>query len=246
MTTTMLERPAGRNAGPLTSRGFYFGTALIMAAVVVYGFSQTVQDNLIHPKIARPWLLYVHAAVMSAWLSLFVVQTGLVGLRNIKLHRRLGLAGLFLGAAVPLVGVPTAIVMRRFDIEHLHDTLPFIAVPLWDMVAFSACFGLAALWRTQPERHRRLMFLATVGLIDAGLGRFPTSDAFFNTGWFFGAIDLLILAAMTRDVVVQRRVHPVFAVGLPLIAAGQLATWWLWRHPPQPWLAFLRGIVGAG
>jgi uncharacterized membrane protein YozB (DUF420 family) len=247
MTTTTLERPTGRDARPLGySRWFYFAAALLMAGAVAYGFSFTVEDSLLRPKIARPWLLYIHAAVMSGWLVLFAVQAGLVRLRNVRLHRRLGVAGLCLGVIVPLVGVPTAIVMRRFDIEHFHDTLPFIAVPLWDMVAFSLCFGLAAVWRGRPEFHRRLMFLATAVVIDAGLGRFPFPEAWFNAGWFYGAIDLLILAAIARDLLVQRRAHPIFVLGLPLMAAGQLATWLLWRYPPQPWLSFLRGLVGVG
>ena len=247
MVSSTLAGAAGVAAEQARFRvSFHFVMALVMAGVVVYGFSHTIGDRLIHPDIPRPRVLYVHAAVFSAWLALYIVQTGLVASRNVRLHRRLGLAWFCVGALLPLLGVVTSIVMRRFDIVHLHRTLPFLSVPLMDMVVFTTCFGLAALWRRSPEYHRRLMFLATCGLLDAGLGRFPTPDAWFLAGWFYGAIDVLVLVAMARDFVVQRRVHPVFAVGLPLLMLAQVTAWVLWRQPPALWITICRAMVGVG
>ncbi len=244
MTTSVIDAPAARVRG--AGRRFYLAMGVIMAAIVVYGFSQTIVGSLIQPKIPRPAILWVHGAVFSSWLALFLVQTALVSSRNVAWHRRLGLAWIFVGAAVPILGVTTTIVMRRFDIIHFHDTLPFMAVPLWDMIGFTTCFALAVAWRRRPELHRRLMFLALCNLIDAGLGRFPVPDAWFNGGWFYFAVDALVLAAMARDYLVERRVHRVFLIALPLMAIGQYATWSLWRHPPDWFLAFARAVVGVG
>jgi hypothetical protein len=152
---------------------FSFVMALLMAAITIYGFSQTTGDNLIHPSIPRPRLLYMHAVVMGTWLSIYILQTGLVASWNVKLHQQLGPIWIAVGAALPIIGVATGIVMRRFDIIHYHESASFIAVILWDMVAFSTLLLLAVLWRKRPEFHRRLMFLATCGLMDAGFGRFP-------------------------------------------------------------------------
>ena len=50
---------------------FYFCMSLLIAAVVVYGFSHTVNDNLIHATPPRPWILWLHGAVFSGgWSSL--------------------------------------------------------------------------------------------------------------------------------------------------------------------------------
>ena len=59
MTTT--------HAGPL-DKYFYFFMSLLIAVVVVCGFSRTVDQNLIHPALPRPFLLYIHAAVFSGWV----------------------------------------------------------------------------------------------------------------------------------------------------------------------------------
>ena len=243
MTTDVRTPPAWRGA---TARWFYLAAALTVLVVVVYGFSQTVGDSLIHPKIGRPPILYVHAAVMSAWVILFIAQVALVRLKRTRWHRRLGLAGLALGAAIPIVGAPTAIVMRRFDIDHLHDTLPFIAVPFGDLVMFLGFFVPAALLRRRPEWHRRLMFLATCVLINAGLGRFPLPDAWFNAGWMYFGIDALALTGAAADLFTRSRLHPVYLIGLPLLAACQLGVWLLWHDPPAAWLALMRSMVGAG
>jgi hypothetical protein len=57
---------AGRNA--LVDRYFYFAMSLLFAAIVVWGFSQTVNQNLFHPPLPRPVLLWIHAAAFSAWV----------------------------------------------------------------------------------------------------------------------------------------------------------------------------------
>lgn len=49
------------------SQYFYFFMSLLVAAVLLYGFSHTIDQNLIHPKIPRPRLLYLHAALFTGW-----------------------------------------------------------------------------------------------------------------------------------------------------------------------------------
>jgi len=44
---------------------FYLCMSLVMAGLVVWGFSRTVDANLFHAKPPRPWLLWVHGAAFS-------------------------------------------------------------------------------------------------------------------------------------------------------------------------------------
>jgi hypothetical protein len=41
---------------------FYFAMSLLFAAIVVWGFSQSINQNLFHPALPRPFLLWIHAA----------------------------------------------------------------------------------------------------------------------------------------------------------------------------------------
>src|SRR5882724_1875754 len=185
----------------LLDRPFYFWMAVLIAAVVVFGFSFTVKANLIHPGSPRPAVLYVHAALFTGWLVFFMVQSALVRTRNVKVHRTLGWFGLAMGVAMPIVGVTTAIVMNRMKLRA-GDTsaAAFMIIPFWDMVAFSVTFALAFSWRTKPEFHRRLMLMASCALTAAAFGRFPI--AALRDVWFYAGVDSLILLGVVRDLVV--------------------------------------------
>jgi hypothetical protein len=54
------------------SRNFYFCMSLVMAGFVVWGFSRTVDRNLLHASPPKPALLWFHGAVFSAWVVLFM------------------------------------------------------------------------------------------------------------------------------------------------------------------------------
>jgi hypothetical protein len=80
----------------LFDKYFYFTMSLIIAAVVIYGFSHTINENLIHPAYPRPLVLYVHAAIFAGWVVLLFTQSALIRTRNVRLHRKLGLCALAL------------------------------------------------------------------------------------------------------------------------------------------------------
>jgi hypothetical protein len=202
----------------LWHRSFYFWMSLFVAAVVLYGFSGTVGPRLFHPPSPPPPVLYVHAVLFAGWVVFFITQSALVRTRNVKVHRRLGWFGLALGILIPIVGSTTAIVMTKFRIrEGSTDAAAFMVVPLWDMVAFSVAFAFAFYWRTKPEFHRRAMLMATCALTAAAFGRL------LSIYGFYAGVDALILLGVVRDLLVTKRVHPVYLYGLPLMMLGQLA-----------------------
>jgi len=44
------------------NRPFYFLMSILIAGLVICGFSLTIGSNLIHPSVPRPRILYLHAA----------------------------------------------------------------------------------------------------------------------------------------------------------------------------------------
>jgi hypothetical protein len=179
-------------------------------------------------------------AVSSAWLVLFVVQAGLVRSRNVALHRRLGVWGLGLGAVVCVVGYFTVIILRRADVAERGETaVAFLAIPMQSLLMFAAPFGLAALWRKSSDRHRPLMLLATCSLTAAAFVRFlqltHAVQPFLTDG--------LMAVAAAWDWRQARRLNPVYAVGIPLIAASQVAALWLISAAPPAYMAFARLLL---
>ena len=229
--------------GGLLDQYFYFFMALLIPAVVVYGFSFTLGKNLIHPAIPRPLILYVHAAVFSGWLVFYMLQSALVRTHNVHWHRRIGWFGVALGAAIVVLGVSTAITMGRFDILRLHSTRAesSLMIPLFDMVAFTGTFGMAIYYRRKPEFHRRLILTATCALTAASFGRFP--EWLFPHEFFYGGVDVLILLGVLRDMIVNRSVHRVYFYVLPAFIVGQtIVAYTVYHHLPY-WTTIAHAIL---
>ncbi len=247
MATTRLAH-SRRHLRPLPvrflDRYFYFSMSLLVAAIVIYGFSHTIGDNLLHPAIPRPLLLYFHGVCFAAWVAFFIFQSALVRTRNVRIHRMTGWFGAGLGAAMILLGYWIAVVMNRFDLHKLHqqDVVSFLIVPFFDITVFAVVFTLAIYWRRKPELHRRFILLATCALTAAAFGRFPTN--FFPPAYFYSGVDMLILLGVLRDAIVDRRVHKVYLYALPILFVCQCAVVYVMNHNWAPWMRISRAILG--
>lgn len=231
---------AGRNG--LVDKYFYFAMSLLFAAIVVWGFSHSINANLFNPAIPRPFLLWIHGAAFSGWVVFYIFQSALVRARNVKWHRFFGWFGVGLAAVMVVLGFTIAVIMNRFDALQLHQPDPaFLSVPFGDMAAFTVCAGLAIYWRKKPELHRRLLFMASCALLDAPFGRI---DYLFNHSLFYICLDAVLLLGVVRDLLVNRRIHTVYRVGLPLMMVYQLFIVYLWRGAPSWWLRICHAIVG--
>ncbi len=222
---------------------FYLCMSLLIAAVVIYGFSHTVENKLIHANPRRPILLWVHAILFSSWVAFYITQSVLVRIRKVELHRTLGWAGAALGTSMIVVGPWVAVLMARFDTSQLHraNRDAFLIVPLSDMAAFAICFGLAILWRKVPERHRRLMLIATCVLTGAAFGRIAVMHSPLS---FYGGVDGLILLGALRDLAVSRRIHTVYLIAIPLLVAAQTAAAQVFLHRSAFWISIAHGLLG--
>ena len=227
----------------LVNKYFYFAMSLLIAAIVASGFSRTVNDNLLHPSVPRPLILWFHAAAFCGWVAFFIFQSALVRTHNVKWHRFFGWFGAGLGTVMVPLGVVTSIIMGRFDAYQKHEpgAEAFLIVPFYDMLAFGVFFGLAVLWRKKSELHRRLIFLATCGLLDAAFGRY---DYIYDHGLFFWCLDGVILLGVLRDLFVNRRIHKVYLYALAPLIAVQAFVAYTWLGASGWWVRIGHAILG--
>ena len=244
LTGPFALRLTSRNG--LIDKYFYFAMAVLIAAITIYGFHFTILENLVEAAVPRPLIVWVHAAVFTSWLILFLVQSGLVRIRRVSWHRTLGWLGLAIGISMPFLGSATAIVMDRFRFQRLHADptyeANFLILQLNDTLLFAIFFALAALWRRKPDRHRRLMLIATCGLTSAAFGRFPSVA--ISDVYFYVLIDLLIAFGAIRDVLIDRRVHPVYRYALPALALEQYFVMYTYLHTLPWWTHIGQAILG--
>jgi hypothetical protein len=227
----------------LVDKYFYLAMALLMIVIVVWGFGHTVNDVLFHPAVPRPRILWLHAAVFSFWLLLFLMQSALVRSHNVRLHRTLGWFVAGVGVLMVPLGVVTALALGHFDLTVLHepgsDYFEFIS--FGDMAIFSVWLALGIYWRRKPALHRPIFFIATCGLIGAGFGRVPFL-AVHNLMYL--CIDAVISLGILRDLIVDRRVHRFYLIALPPLALAQYGIVYMITTPPLWWMHLAHSLMG--
>jgi hypothetical protein len=149
--------------------------ALLLAAVV-FGFSRTYYlAGVFHAPLPNR-LIHVHGAVFSCWLILLIVQTALVSARRVDVHRKLGLAGFGLSCLMVILGVlaATDALSRNFVPPGFPmDAYTFYTVPIGDMLIFAVLIFFAYRLRQNSAAHKRLILIATIGILDAAIARWP-------------------------------------------------------------------------
>jgi len=237
--TPVMQEIEPHRSGKDANSFFFVGMFVAIAAIVIYGFSFTVGDNLLHPSYSRPWQVYVHALIAFAWLPFTVLQASLVRLRRVDLHRRFGQWGLIHGAMIPIFGIATAIAMAKVRLAHGEmDAADSLPIPVNDAVGFAVVFSPALIRRTRPDSHRRLMLVAACILTAPGFGRIPALD---HAEWFYAGVDALLLIAALRDLGTHGAIHAVYRYALPALLLGQLLTAYV-RWTPE-WLAIAPQLV---
>ena len=191
-------------------RIFYTGMAIIIAIVVFAGFSRTWFLRPYFPQI-QPLIpvLILHGVIFSSWIALFITQTTLVATKRVRTHMRLGIAGGVLAGAMIIIGTITAIIRAKGP-SPIPDVNPlsFLTIPLGDILVFGILIGLAFYYRRKMDIHKRLMLLATIGILPAAVARLPF-DFIQQYGplAFFGLSDLFIIPCLIYDIISRGRPH---------------------------------------
>jgi hypothetical protein len=189
--------------------------SLLMLALVTYGFSNTIGPGLLHTQrsVRDVILLSFHGAVFYGWMLFMVVQSALVRLRHIRLHRLLGWLGAGDAALVVIMGLWAS----------FHQPAPLAAemIGVVSMTSFGIPVALAILWRKRPAYHRRLLLIATAMLTNAAFARFP--GTYLPGHFFYAGTDLIVAIGIAHDLWTERRIHPVYRFGMPLLLAAEVA-----------------------
>jgi hypothetical protein len=135
-------------------------------------------------------------------------------------HRRLGVAGALLAAAMVVAGTSIAVATAaRGSSPPGMTPVTFLVIPLFDMVLFAGFVSAALAARRNKEAHKRLMLLAYVSIITAAIARLPGVLP-LGPPAFFGLSLLFVAAGAIYDFVSRRRVHKAYLWGAAIIVVS--------------------------
>ncbi len=182
---------------------FFLYASYALLVIVLIGFSPTFYLRAFFDVPAIPLYVYGHGAALTAWFIWFCVQTTAVNNGRVDLHRRLGAVGVTIGITVLLTGATAAMGLAPRLLEkygNIDSDFSRIAGVVWGnigmLVAFTGFVVAAVLNRRKPEIHKRLMYLASIGIILPAFGRiakFPMIDLPEPPLVFAGLLTFLVL-----------------------------------------------------
>ena len=211
-------RPVNRSA----ERGFYCGMATLLCICVFIGFSPTYfQAGMMRAPLPSP-ILHVHGAVFTLWMLVFVVQVALISVRRVKWHRSFGTIAFCLPPIMIMLGVIAAIdALHRGVMIGPLDPSVSAAIPLIGIVAFAIVIYAAWRARRRPDAHKRLILIATMGLVAAAFGRFPWARiGLAPAAGAVTGLGILIAILLIYELITIRRIHRSSMWAAPLIFAS--------------------------
>ena len=187
---------------------FFSTMALLMLATVFVGFAHTYYLVGVFHAPLPSLIIHLHGAAFSCWILLLVTQTSLVSAGRVDIHRRLGVAGFFWGCLMVILGVLAATdSLARAAGPVGRDPKAFYIVPLTDMLIFGTLLFFAFRARLDSPAHKRIIYIATTGLLIAAIARWPMPFSYRKNlidAWL-SYIFLVILVAY--DLWSTRKVH---------------------------------------
>ncbi len=220
---------------------FFLAMAVLLTVTMVVGFAKTYfLAGVFLAKLPAP-LIHIHGAVFTCWFLLLLTQSALAFVHRVDLHRKLGICGIVIACLMlPLGILATAEYLAR---EAAQRWIALATVmPVAELSIFSVLAAAAFLARRKPAIHKRLILLATIGLIGAAVGRMEFLPYWHFRGvaairlvWAYTYVFLLALAVY--DLWSTRRVNPATVWGSVFMISVQQVMLLVSATPP--WLEFV-------
>ena len=222
---------------------FYTWVAVGTFLIIFAGFARTYFLKILFGTRALPVLLHLHGLIFTLWFVLFFIQTLLVAGHRVDLHRRLGIFGAVLAPLAACVALAVAFHAGRRSYLANPASLTVLrfrplALDFGSSLTFALLVAAALYFRRRGGIHKRLMVLASCGLLLPGMGRLLEIIPlhFLHAGGLWemvGFTEITPVVCILYDTIKHRRLHPASAWGglallssLPVfMVIGSTHTW---------------------
>jgi hypothetical protein len=215
-------------------RYFFVGMSILFLIISVLGFVpsyQAMYDGT--RKFPIHWIAHVHGALMTTWLLVFITQTILAAKEQLKFHRKLGLFSVALGVLIWIsMWIASVRALIGFNPPVGHFLFDVLILQFYGIVLFGLFFTWGILERKRAATHKRLLFLSTLVLMQAGIDRMhwlPGLHMALFVPFFYW--DALLIPLFIYDWIVLKRIHKITWIGTLLYVISQVAVTKIWGLP---------------
>lgn len=215
-------------------QNYFAAIATLLVALTLLGFSDNLFTNVGQPSNGDPKFI-LHGLFCLAWVLVFAAQAWLIRSRNVRLHRRLGIAAAIIAIGVTLSTLWVFIaVWKGWDAMEVWGKANRILLP-----SYAVLILLGYLNRSRPDFHKRLLLIATLYMLEPVLSRaFDPFDPLLlgftdeqvdRAWWIFFTVtwNALFLSLFAYDWLTTRRIHRITALGYAWFCAIWTAIWFV-------------------
>lgn len=184
---------------------FFFWMTLAMCFFVFGGFGMTYLFPLTRGTFPpAPPIVHLHGLLFFSWMILLVVQAGLIGSGNVKLHRSLGTYGIAHAAVVIYTGILLQLIgSGRGMAQGNAPGTDGLYLGLAAFTGFLLMFTLAIRNTRRPEIHKRMILLAMLPVLPPGVNRFwyvaLGLDDFFPALFLYATLWSMAIAILIHE-----------------------------------------------
>lgn len=186
---------------------FFTSMAFVMLATVFAGFARTYYLAGVYRAPLPSPIIHIHGAVFSCWILLLVAQTSLVSAGRVDIHRRLGVAGFFLACLMIVLGVMAATDALARNAPVGRDPRLFYMFHLTDLLVFGVLVYFAFRMRLDAPAHKRLIYIATIGLLGPAIARLPLAFLRPSSPVVTWLTESFLLVLVAYDLWSTHRIH---------------------------------------
>jgi len=195
---------------------------LLLLGLTLTGFWDNLVSDTGQPSNHDPKFI-IHGLLCGAWMIVLVMQSSLVSVGNVRLHRRLGIAAIIIAIGVTLSTVWLFVVLWK----GWAAMAPEVKANRLLLPGYSLFVALGFLNRNRPQWHKRFIYTGTLLMLEPVLARAfdpllvpfmgsltePQIEAAFLPSLFSIWIGFF-LSLFVYDIAVARRLHPVTVAAL--------------------------------
>lgn len=189
---------------------YYFQTvSILLLFLSLIAFSDNLITDVRQESNSDPKFI-VHGLIMFAWFILLVIQANFIRKGDYKAHMKWGKAGM-----ICAVGVFLSTVYVFVAVYESWEAMPYLVkANRFFMLSFAVLIALAYRYRKNGVKHKRLILLASILILEPILSR--VSGRLHIDHWELFIVlvwNSLFISLFVYDWLTLKKIHPISWVG---------------------------------
>ena len=222
---------------PTKDNSFFYYFSITLAVTVFFAFSTYSIVGKAHFNSWWPFIT-IHAISVFLWYVLLVYQTKLIGIKNLKTHKKLGVMSVALAVILIISGITISI--TNYQVTKIANE---VFANFTFIILFGSFYVLAFKYRFKINVHKRFMLFASIAMLPPALSRITRILNLNEEMMAAPTMILFLLVLPIYDYRKNKKVHRITIIGtLSIILVLSVV---MPIGNSSTWINFVKFILGS-